>query len=156
MVPERPDCLILIAEDNPADVVLVREALKQHQVDCALHVIHDGAKAIAFLQSLDADPEAPRLNLVLLDMHLPKRDGDDILKTLRSTERYGQTPVIVMTASAAPEDQQKAEENAALSYFRKPTSLAEFMKLGALVRSVVSPGSPNPQPDKAVKNAGGK
>ncbi|HLG99171.1 MAG TPA: response regulator [Bryobacteraceae bacterium] len=138
MLKETADCMILVVEDNPADLTLVREALKEHQIDCTLHVTNDGAKAIAFLSSLDTDSKAPRLDLVLLDMHLPKRDGADILKSLRATERYGQTPVIVMTASDAPEDYEKAEKNAALSYFRKPSSLAEFMKLGALVKSVLS------------------
>jgi CheY-like chemotaxis protein len=150
---ETPDCLILVAEDNPADVTLVREALKRHDVDCTLHVSNDGAKAIAFLNALDRDPKLPRLDLVLLDMHLPKLDGEDILKRLRSTEHYGQTPVIVMTASDAPDDREKAEKNAALSYFRKPTSLAEYMKLGALVRSVLDPGCGSPKRgSRAMKN----
>ncbi len=154
---ETPDCLILIAEDSTADLVLVREALREHHVDCSLHVSNDGAKAIAFLSALDADPQAPRLDLVLLDMHLPKRDGEDVLKTLRSTDRYGQTPVIVMTASDAPEDQQRAQKNAALSYFRKPSSLSEFMQLGALVRSVLSASLGHPESGVAAKkNAGGR
>ncbi len=121
------------------------------------HVTNDGAKAIAFIDSLDKDSKAPRLDLVLLDMHLPKRDGEDILKTLRATERYGQTPVIVMTASDAPEDLEKAEKNAALSYFRKPSSLAEFMQLGSLVRSVLSASAGQPERRSGSKKiAGGR
>ena len=157
MTTGKPDCLILIAEDNAADLALVREALKEHHVECSLHVSNDGAKAIAFLNDLDADPKGPRLDLVLLDMHLPKRDGEDVLKALRSTDRYGQTPVIVMTASDSPEDQQTAEKNAALSYFRKPSNLSEFMQLGALVRSVLSPGIGQAGSGTgAKKNAGGR
>jgi len=157
MTTGTPDCLILIAEDNAADLALVREALKEHQVECSLHVSNDGAKAIAFLHALDVDPKAPQLDLVLLDMHLPKRDGEDVLKTLRSTDRYGQTPVIVMTASDSPEAQQTAEKNAALYYFRKPSSLSEFMQLGALVRSVLSPSIGQAESGTgAKKNAGGR
>ena len=130
-------CEILLAEDNPADVTCVREALKEHSLDCALHVMRDGAQAIAFLERLDTDPREPRLDLVLVDMHLPKRDGEDILRRLRSTERYAQTPVIVMTASDSPADRERAERHAALHYFRKPSSLAEFIELGAIVRSIL-------------------
>ena len=154
---ETPDCLILLAEDNPADVVLVREALKEHHVDCNLHVTNDGAQAVAFIESLDADFTSPCLDLVLLDMHLPKRDGEDILKRLRSTEHYGQTPVIVMTASEALEDREKAQKNAVLSYFKKPTSLAEYMQLGGLVRRVLSSNSANAKRGKTIqKNLGGR
>jgi DNA-binding response OmpR family regulator len=78
------------------------------------------------------------MDLLLLDMHLPKRGGEDILKCLRSTERYAQTPVIVMTASDAPSDHHMAEEHAALHYFRKPANLAEFMELGVIARGVLS------------------
>lgn len=132
------DCSILIAEDNLADVSLVREALKEHQIDCVLHVVKDGAQVIEFLEKLDNHRKAARLDLVLLDMHLPKRDGSEILKALRSTENYAQTPVIIMTASDSPDDEERAEKHAAAHYFRKPASLDEFLQLGAIVRSVLA------------------
>jgi CheY-like chemotaxis protein len=142
-------CTILIAEDNAADVTLVREALKKHDVDCTIHVKNDGAQVIAFLDSMDADPQGPSLDLILLDMYLPRRNGADILKRLRSTQHYAQTPVIVMTASDSPVDREKAEQNAALHYFRKPTSLAEFMELGAIVKSVLRmAGAMRPVPNQ--------
>jgi CheY-like chemotaxis protein len=137
MSKENPDCVILAAEDSAADVTLVREALKEHHVDCTLHMTRDGAQTISFLNGLDIDPKEPRLELILFDMHLPHRDGADILKKLQSLEHYGQTPVIVMTASDAPDELVDAERNAALHYFRKPTTLAEFMRLGAIVKSVL-------------------
>jgi CheY-like chemotaxis protein len=129
---------ILVAEDNPADVGLVREALKTHHVECALHVVSDGAQAIAFINRLDADPEASRLDLLLLDMHLPKHDGEDVLKCLRSTERYAQVPVIVMTGTVSPIVEKNATRYAALSYFRKPSKLDEFLELGLMIRRVLS------------------
>lgn len=129
---------ILLAEDNAADVALVREALQEHSVSCALHVVKDGAEAIGFIERLDEDRREPRLDLLLLDMHLPKRDGEDILRRLRSTERYAQTPVIVMTASTSPRDQEAAEKHAALHYFRKPSSAAQFLKLGAIIEDILS------------------
>src|SRR5205807_6631689 len=93
---------VLLAEDSAADITLVREALKEHQLDCTLHVIRDGAQAISFLDGLDRNPQEPSLDLVLLDMHLPKHDGAEILGRLRSTVHYSQTPVILMTASDSP------------------------------------------------------
>ncbi len=136
---------ILLAEDSAADVTLVREALKEHDVGCVLHVVKDGADAIAFIKSLDDGPKQRRLDLLLLDMHLPKHDGEDILKALRSTERYGQTPVVAMTSSASPQVRAQAERHAALHYFKKPSTLEEFMELGGIVRDILtsrSPGSP--------------
>jgi CheY-like chemotaxis protein len=131
---------ILVAEDSPADATLVREALAEAGVNAELHVIPDGAQVLAFLDRLDADQNAPALDLVLLDMHLPKCDGDGILKRLRSARRHRETPVIVMTSSPESILEHKAMNVAALSFFRKPSSLDEFMKLGAIVRDLLQRG----------------
>lgn len=128
---------ILLAEDYAPDVELVRSALEEQHFEYALHVVRDGAKAIAYLENLDDDRREPPLDLVLLDMHLPKHDGEDILKRLRSTERYAQTPVVVMTASDSPLDHERAQKHAALYYFRKPSDLTEFMQLGQIVRKIL-------------------
>ncbi|SCY49328.1 Response regulator receiver domain-containing protein [Nitrosospira sp. Nl5] len=125
---------ILLAEDNPADVLLVREALNEAHIACNLHVMKDGEQVIQFIESLDADPAAPPLDMLLLDMHLPKRDGEEILNRLRSTEHYSQTPVIVMTASEAPRDYD--DKKHITHYFRKPSSLSDYMQLGAIVREI--------------------
>src|ERR1700722_6997735 len=121
---------IVLAEDNPADVQIVRTVLRDSGLDCVLCVVRDGAAAISLIEALDADSKAGPIDVLLLDLHLPRRDGVHILKKLRSTERYAQTPVIVMTASDAPSDQEMAEKHAALHYFRKPSSVKEFMQLG--------------------------
>jgi CheY-like chemotaxis protein len=129
---------ILLAEDNPADAALVREALKEHDIPCSLHVVKDGAQAISFILKLDSDRSEPRLDLLLLDLHLPKHHGTDILRTLRSTERYAQKPVIVMTSSSSPVDREMAEKNAAMHFFTKPSSLEEFMLLGGIIKDVLA------------------
>jgi CheY-like chemotaxis protein len=129
---------ILIAEDNPADVALVREALKAHNIDCVLHVLRDGEQALALLDSLDRDPNVPRVDLLILDMHLPKHDGEEILKRLRSTERYAQTPVIVMTSYPSNSIEANATKHAAMFYFRKPSTLEELSELGSMVRNVLA------------------
>jgi CheY-like chemotaxis protein len=131
-------CQIVLGEDNPADVGLVREALREHGVDCKLHVIADGEEVMSFIDRLDLDSNTPCPDLLLLDLHLPKRDGNEILKHLRTSERCGQTPVVILTSSDAPTDHENADRNAAIHYFRKPSSLDQFMKLGIIVKSVTT------------------
>ena len=148
---------ILIAEDNPADVALVREALKLHDVDCMLRVLRDGEQALALLDSLDRDPKLPRVDLLILDMHLPKHDGEDILKRLRSTEHYAQMPVIVMTSQSSSSLEAEATKHAALFYFRKPSTLDELSELGLVVRNVLlSRGQEGQAPPLGSGTAGGK
>lgn len=128
---------IVLAEDNPGDVGLVREALRQHNVHCELRVISDGAEVLAFIDRLDLDATLPCPDLLLLDMHLPKRNGQEVLNYLRASERCGQTPVVVLTSSDWIADRESAEKNAAACYFRKPTSLSQFMGLGIIVKEVL-------------------
>jgi chemotaxis family two-component system response regulator Rcp1 len=130
---------IVLAEDNPADILLVRMALDNSGLNCELRVLDDGDKAVNFIEKFDSSPDAAPIDLLLLDMHLPKRDGEEILKCLRSSDRCGQTPVVVMTASDAPRDRANAREQAAMHYFRKPSDFAEFMQLGTVVRDLLSP-----------------
>jgi CheY-like chemotaxis protein len=130
---------IVIAEDNPADVMLVRLALTEAGLDCELHVLADGEKTIDFIEEIDAKPASLVVDLLLLDMHLPKKDGEAVLKRLRSTENFAQTPVIVMTASDAPRDHAQAQKHAALHYFRKPSNLEGYMQLGVIIRDLLFP-----------------
>lgn len=129
---------IVVAEDNFADVMLVREALKCHSVDGELVVISDGAEVIRYFRALDFDSSSLAPDLVLLDMHLPKFDGEEILRVLRSTERIAQTPVVIMTSSAASELERVAQKHAALFYFRKPLTWDEFSELGGIVQNLLT------------------
>jgi CheY-like chemotaxis protein len=130
---------ILLAEDNAADEVLVGEAPREHGVACNLHVVKDGAPAISFILELDSHGEtAPRLDLLLLDMHLPGHNGGDIMRTLRSTERHSQKPVIVMSSSEAPGLRNTAGEHHTLHFFLKPSSFDEFMFPGDIVKGVLA------------------
>lgn len=144
---------ILLAEDNPADVALVRRALKEHRVDCVLNVVRDGAAAIQWIQTRDTDSRLLPLDLLLVDMHLPKRDGEDILKHLRATENYGQTPVIAMSSLDSSINEEKTVGHDALVYFKKPSTLDEFMQLGAIVRGVLA--RKREESETATKNTGG-
>jgi CheY-like chemotaxis protein len=133
---------IVVAEDNHADIALVREALKTHGVDSELVVISDGAEVIRYFRGLDLNSHSLAPDLILLDMHLPKYDGEEILSALRSTERIAQTPVVVMTSSQAPEFEKVAQKHAALHYFKKPTTWEQFSELGIIVRRLLESGKP--------------
>jgi CheY-like chemotaxis protein len=136
-MPETKRFQIVVAEDNHADIMLIQEALKMHGVDCEIAVITDGAEAIRYFRVLDLDSRSPVPDLVLLDMHLPKCDGEDILKALRSTERIAQTPVLIMTGSATSEIEKIAQKHAALHYFKKPSTWMQFAELGTIVRNLL-------------------
>jgi CheY-like chemotaxis protein len=128
---------ILLVEDNEADVALVRRALQQHDVPCVLRIARDGGQAIEWIDHLDADPAQRPFDLMLLDMHLPTHDGEEILQRLRSTEHCAQIPVIVMTARDASAGEETAIRNAALFFFPKPSTLDEFMELGGVVLRIL-------------------
>lgn len=131
-------CRIVLAEDNPADIRLVREALREHDVTCDLQVMSDGEQVVSFIRKLDLDPEYPCPDLLLLDLHLPKRDGNEVLELLRASERCGKTCVVIMTSSDSPSDYRSAEKNAAVHYFRKPSSLMQFLSLGRIVKDILN------------------
>ena len=130
-------CWIVLAEDNPADVGLVRHVLREHAVDCELDVISDGEEVLSFINELDLDSKRCP-DLLLLDLHLPKRDGNEVLKHLRASQRCGRMPVVILTSSDASWDRQNAEKkNEAIHHFRKPISLDEFLRLGNIIKDVI-------------------
>ena len=137
MVNSRRPFEILLAEDNAADAELVREALKEYHLNCSLRVISDGAQAIEFIDRMDKDPNAPPLDLLLLDIHLPKCEGGEVLKRLRSTERYSGTPAIIITGLSSRCVQEAAMRDNVIMCFEKPSTLEEFMQLGSIVRQVL-------------------
>jgi CheY-like chemotaxis protein len=134
---------ILLAEDSRADAELVREALKEHHVHCSLHIVTDGARAIEFIDAIEADPKAPPLDLLLVDLRLPIRDGDEVLTRLRSTERYAHTPIIVMTGMSSNAVKEMATRHHGMLYFEKPSTLEEFLQLGSIVRRVLEERTAN-------------
>jgi CheY-like chemotaxis protein len=128
---------ILLVEDNNGDIDLVREALKEQQLHCALRVAGDGAAAIDLINTFATDGQAFKIDLVILDRRLPKFDGDEVLRHLRSTEQYAQTPVILMSGLDVPIGDGQESEDGALIYFAKPSSLDEFLRLGSVIRRVL-------------------
>jgi CheY-like chemotaxis protein len=124
---------LLVVEDSPADVFLVREALKEEGLSCHLKIADDGEKAIHILDEVDAGgQDAP--NLLLVDLNVPRQNGEHVLERLRRSPRYGKTPVVMMSTSDTAAERKRAFELGATEYFCKPSTLAEFMQLGKLVR----------------------
>ena len=128
---------ILLAEDNPGDVRLIREALKVHQVAADLVVVEDGEKAVRFVEDLNTSSTAAP-DLVLLDLNLPRTGGRDILKVIRNTPAMGCVPVVVLTSSDAPEDRADTAALGATLYVRKASTLDEFMKIGAIAKELIA------------------
>jgi len=120
--------IIVVVEDNPADLWLVREALKAHRVHCVIQPIRDGEQALKLINS-----DESRVDLFILDMHLPKHDGEEILTCLRAIKRYARTPVIMMTALESSMARATAVRSPTMVYFPKPSTLDEFMELGRIV-----------------------
>ena len=87
MKSEKPN--VLLVEDNPADINLVEEALEEAKLDCDLHFMRDGARAFEFLELLDAEPDRPAPDVVLLDLNLPKIGGEEVLKWVRMSPKCG-------------------------------------------------------------------
>jgi CheY-like chemotaxis protein len=128
---------VLLAEDNRADVILVKEALAAHDVPHQLHLVKDGEEAVDFITRMGTPGEPPCPDVFLLDLNLPKIDGIEILQEFRRHPLCVSTPVIVISSSDAPRDREKASGLNVTRYFRKPTTLDGFMKLGEVVKEVV-------------------
>lgn len=127
---------LLLAEDNRADVMLVRQALAEHQIQHELHLVTDGEQALEFIAKMDNSGGLPCPDIVLLDLNLPKVDGIQVLGEIRKRPELAAIPVIVVTSSDAPTDRSRVAQLRVRHYFRKPSDYEEFIKLGALVREV--------------------
>ena len=130
---------ILVVEDSKTDVFLIRQAIASAQVNADLHVVSDGDAATRFFDSADADANAPCPTLVLLDLNLPKKTGDDVLRHLRSSRRCGHAAVLIVSSSDAARDREGVARLGANAYFRKPSDYSEFMKLGDVVKRLLGP-----------------
>jgi len=128
---------ILLAEDNPADVYLIRRALRDHGVDRPVRVSGDGKDTLQILSREGAYQERQPLDLIILDLNLPRHDGIEILERLRATEEFSRVPVVVLTSSDSPRDRQSANRLGATLYLRKPTSLEQFLAMGQLFKGLL-------------------
>ena len=124
---------ILLIEDNPGDVRLTQEAMRAAKMTNVLHVVEDGVQAMEFLRQRGRFKDAPRPDLILLDLNLPKKDGRSVLAEVKTDPDLRRIPVVVLTTSRSEEDVMKAYGLHANAYVTKPVDLEQFMKIVALI-----------------------
>ena len=120
---------ILLVEDNPGDVRLTREALREGKVRNNLHVAPDGVEAIAFLRREGEYAGAVRPDLILLDLNLPRKDGREVLEEIKADRSLRNIPVVVLTSSQAEQDIVRAYDLHANCYVTKPVDLDQFINV---------------------------
>jgi two-component system, chemotaxis family, response regulator Rcp1 len=120
---------ILMVEDGPGDVRLTIEALKDAKIRNHLNVVSDGEEALSFLRKQGPYANAPRPDLILLDLNLPKKDGREVLKEIKQEENLKRIPVVVLTISTAERDILKVYDLHANCYINKPVDFEQFTKV---------------------------
>jgi CheY-like chemotaxis protein len=120
---------ILLVEDNPGDVRLTMEASKENKMYNSMNVVNDGVEALAFLRREGKYASAPRPDIILLDLNLPKKDGREVLEEIKRDKNLRCIPVIILTTSQAEEDILKAYGLNANCYITKPVDLNQFIKV---------------------------
>ena len=115
---------IVVVEDNPADVLLIRKALQEKRIRCELTCFDNGETALKSL----SQQGCLLPDLILLDLQLPKADGIDVLSKIRGMPRLSEVPVVILTSSASPSDKQRAARIGAARYIRKPSQLEDFFR----------------------------
>ena len=133
----KPVFQILLAEDNPGDVRLLREALKTRGLACDLTVAEDGQKAVTLLDQAARGQAGLHPHLIILDVNLPKRNGDAVLTHIRAEAAFDSVPVIVLTSSTSPTDRARALELGANLYLQKSSDLKQLMDLGRIIESML-------------------
>jgi len=120
---------ILLVEDNPGDVRLTMEALKDGKISNHLNVVSDGEEAMAFLRRESPYEDSPKPDLILLDLNLPRKDGREVLADVKRDEALKRIPVVVLTTSEAEEDILRTYDLHANCYVTKPVDLDQFIKI---------------------------
>jgi CheY-like chemotaxis protein len=124
---------VLLIEDNPGDVRLTLEAFKEGKIRNHLSVVSDGVEALAFLRREGPYANAPRPDIILLDLNLPKKDGRDVLAEIKAKEDLKQIPVVVLTTSNAEKDILEAYDLHTNCYITKPVDFAQFVTAVKLI-----------------------
>lgn len=126
---QAPWLQILLVEDNPGDVMLVREAMQENKIGNQLHHVGDGEAALRFLARQEPYEDAPRPDLILLDLNLPLLDGRQLLAEIKRHAQWCRIPVVVLTGSVSQLDQLAAYKLHATGYVTKPADLDEFHQI---------------------------
>jgi CheY-like chemotaxis protein len=118
---------VLLVEDDPGDVLMTREAFADHKLKNTLHVVDNGADAMAFLRKEGEHASAPTPDLVLLDLNLPRMDGREVLAAIKGDDQLRTIPVVVLTTSEAEEDVLRSYQLHANAYVTKPVDFERFL-----------------------------
>ncbi len=124
---------ILLVEDNPGDVRLTKEALKDAKVRNNIHVAMDGVEALAFLRKQGKYAVVPRPDLILLDLNLPKKNGSEVLAEIKQDDGLQHIPVVILTTSQAEQDILESYRLHANAFVTKPVDLEQFLKVVASI-----------------------
>jgi len=120
---------VLLVEDDPGDVLMTKEAFEDYKLSNQLHVVNDGAEAMGFLRQQGQYADAPRPDLVLLDLNLPRMDGREVLQAIKSDPELASIPVVVLTTSEAEEDVLRSYSLHANAYVTKPVDFERFIQV---------------------------
>jgi CheY-like chemotaxis protein len=120
---------VLLVEDDPGDVVLIREAFEHNKLYNTLHVVSDGVQALEFLRGEGEHAGAPRPDLVLLDLNLPRKDGREVLAEVKADPDLRTIPIVVLTTSEAEEDIVRSYDLHANAYVTKPVDFERFIEV---------------------------
>ncbi len=131
---EKPPCDILLVEDNPADLRLAQEVLREANLHEGLMVARDGEQAMKMIRREGEYANLREPNLVLLDLNLPRKHGRDVLKEIKSDPRFRRIPVIILSTSKAESDVNACYDAHANCFLTKPVAIDEFAKLTQLIR----------------------
>ncbi len=118
---------ILLVEDNEGDIILTKDAFEERCIIDKISVVRDGDAAIDFLEELDPLDSSSHPDIILLDVNLPKRNGHEVLKFIKGSEKYKHIPVIMLTTSSSEKDISEAYKHHVNSFITKPLNLKEFM-----------------------------
>lgn len=130
-----PKIDILLVEDNPADIRLMMEILKEGNIPHNFHVVTDGEEAISFVRQEGHFSKKPRPGIIFLDLNLPKKDGREVLKEIKGDVDLQPIPVVIMSTSEAEEDIKGAYRNSANCFITKPVDLNQFEDVVNIIHS---------------------
>lgn len=128
-------CEILVVDDNPGDLRLIQESLREGNVPSRIHSARDGEEALAFLRRQTPFQSAPRPDLILLDLNMPKVGGLEVLKAIKGSSEWKSIPTVILTTSMGDGDIKGCYEAQANAYLVKPTDLGSFANMLSSIQS---------------------
>jgi two-component system response regulator len=129
---------ILLVEDNPGDVELLRLAFENANLNCRITVIHDGGEAVDFIHRENAAGAKDIPDLAVLDLNVPKKDGVEILEAMRASASFASMPVVILTSSSSTRELARLQKLGIARHINKPADLEAFMAIGGIIRDILT------------------